>query len=257
MEQLAYHAKEIKIWGIILLAMGIFVVSCNKNTIQEQNKNDAHQTSDSSEVHPPQTAQFPMPKIQSVLQESVWRDSDFKETDGGNPPIWKNVKVEIFFHKKPQQGNKVTVIPLKVDIAPMQLKIIKTIEVKDACNEKLPHLWQIELETITQKEFFETKAILNRREEYPFDVCILYPAVEFARSLDIATLKKEMLPKGVFINTITAAVDLTNDREPDILIVQYCCGEPHKPREECDYTCGKIFAKSHSAWKLIDTSAPC
>ena len=66
-----------------------------------------------------------------------------------------------------------------------------------------------------------------------------------------------MLPKGVALNTVKGAIDLTNDGIPDVLIVEYCCGNPNKAAEECDNTCGKTFKKIRNIWKLIDTAAPC
>lgn len=66
-----------------------------------------------------------------------------------------------------------------------------------------------------------------------------------------------MLPKGVAMNTVIGAIDLTSDGIPDVLIVKYCCDNPKKAAEECDYTCGKTFKKIRNIWKLIDTSAPC
>lgn len=66
-----------------------------------------------------------------------------------------------------------------------------------------------------------------------------------------------MLPRGVAIKTVKAAVDLTNDGNPDVLVVEYCCGNPKKTAKDCDYTCGKTFKKTRNVWKLIDSSTPC
>ncbi len=69
-----------------------------------------------------------------------------------------------------------------------------------------------------------------------------------------------MLPKGISLSTVTAAIDLTNDLQPDLLVVRYCCNDATRPADDPDYDCyhcGKAFRKSKTGWKLVDTSAPC
>ena len=203
--------------------------------------------------------EFPLPEVQSIVQVDVWRDSDKKDSQGFNLPPWNAINLNgVGFDKKPAIGERVTVVPLAVDIAPVNLKILAVAEREDPCNESLPHYWEVELERIMQREFFEaTAATPNRREDVPFDVCIIYPAVEFARPLKREQLTKSMIPAGITINTVTAAIDLTNDHKPDILTAYYCCDDSRKLPEECDYTCGKIFKKVNKAWELVEKLAPC
>jgi hypothetical protein len=149
------------------------------------------------------------------------------------------------------------VVPLKVNIAPIELKIVKAQKQKNPCEGRLPIPWEVELEPIQQKEFFDIEPIPKRAAESPFDVCVIYPAVTFARPIQRERLTKDMLPKQVAMNTVAAAIDLTNDQKPDVFIIQYCCADPTKPPEGCDYTCGKIFKKSDNTWIVIDTWEPC
>jgi hypothetical protein len=86
---------------------------------------------------------------------------------------------------------------------------------------------------------------------------VIYPAVELAYAVPKDQLKQEMLPPDIFANTVTAAIDLTNDGQPDALIASFCCREPAKQFPECDYTCGKIYLKVKGRWKLVDESSPC
>lgn len=201
---------------------------------------------------------YPLPDVQSIVQVDVWRESDRKDSDGFALPPWSAVNLNhVGFDKKPAVGERVTVVPLGVDIGPISLKILKVTEREDPCNESLPRYWEVELEKITRREFFEAKATRNRREDVPFDVCIIYPSVTFARQLKKERLTRGMIPRGVTPGTVTAAIDLTNDNKPDVLIAYYCCDDSRKPPEACDYTCGKIFKKVNRGWKLVEKLAPC
>ena len=63
-------------------------------------------------------------------------------------------------------------------------------------------------------------------------------------------------PRGVSSKTVKAAIDISHDRRPDVIIAEICRKDSTAP-EGCDYTCGKTFLKSQGGWKLVDESAPC
>jgi hypothetical protein len=200
-----------------------------------------------------------IPRTQTIGEGVVWRISDNKGGHDDSRSPWKEVQVtNVFgFKKRPTVGERVTVVPLDVNIAPINLRIIGT-KRGATCGELDSSVWwEVELEPVKQKDFFEISSVPKRREEVPFDVGVIYPAVKFARQVKGNKLTKEMLPNGVAINTVKGAIDLTNDGIPDVLLVEYCCGSPKKVAEECNYTCGKTFKKVRGTWKLVDTSAPC
>jgi hypothetical protein len=199
------------------------------------------------------------PETQAVGLGVVWRTSEKKDAHGMHLPPWKEVKVaNVFgFKRRPVLGSKVTVIPLGAGVPPLDLRIVKAVEKEDACDESLPNWWEVELEPIKLREFFDAEPLARRAAEFPFDVAVLYPAVKGARQIDKSRLVKSELPKGVALDTVTAALDLTDDGKPDVLFVEYCCGDEKRPADDCDYTCGKTYMKSGNSWKLVDTSAPC
>ncbi len=201
----------------------------------------------------------PMPQMQTVGEGVVWRISDNKDEHGSLLPPWKEIRItNIFeFKRSPVIGEKVTVIPLDADISPLDLRVIKAQKKENPCNERLPNWWEVELEPIKLKEFFEIEPIPTRAAEFPFNVAIIYPAVKVARQMKKEQLMRGALPKGVSINTVKAAIDLNDDRKLDVVIVEYCCGDTKKPADDCDYTCGKTFKKVRNSWKLIDTRTPC
>jgi hypothetical protein len=198
-----------------------------------------------------------MPEIQTIAGGSVWRVSDTKNDNGRYLPPWKEITIPTLgFKRRPAVGDRVTVIPLDSGISPLDLRIIKTEKKEDACDERLPAYWEVELEPIKLKKFFDFEPNPDRAAEYPFDVVVIYPAVKVARQISKARLTKGVLPGGVSIDTTKAAIDLTNDGKPDVVVIEYCC-EGTKKIDECDYTCGKTFKKVRNSWKLIDTSTPC
>jgi hypothetical protein len=250
---------------IILLAVA-FIISCkmvtpsgSENTVSYTPRKDESKSPPPEPVEIPRISKtFPLPKVHNIVQIDVWRESGIKDANNFEiPPYSKVFLNHLGFNQKPKVGRKVTVVPLEVDIAPIDLKILKATEREDPCTGGLPHYWEIEPEPITQKEFFEVPAIPNRREDIPFDVCVIYPAVEFARQIKREQLTKEMVPVGITIKTVTAAIDLTNDQKPDILIAKYCCGDSTKPYEECDSTCGKYFKKVKDKWELVEKIGDC
>lgn len=200
-----------------------------------------------------------VPEVQTIGTGVVWRTSGNKDAQGRDLPPWKEIRItNIFeFKKRPVVGDKVTVIPLDVAISPLELTITEAKKKENPCNERLTGLWEVELEPISVKEFFEVSPTPSRAAEYPFDVAVIYPAVKIARQIKQSQLSREVLPKGVSINTVKAAIDLTEDRTPDVVIVAYCCGDTKKPAGDCDYTCSKTFKRTGNGWKLVETSAPC
>lgn len=194
-----------------------------------------------------------VPVVQTIGVGIVWRES------ADERPPWKQITIaNIFgFKKRPVVGQKVTVVTVGSGIPAFDLRIIKAQNRKNPCSERLPPEWEVELEPIKQKIFFDVSSPSDRRAEFPFDVVILYPAVKTAQQIRKPQLKLETLPRGVVVDTVKAAIDLNVDRKPDVVEMEYCCEQETKPAKECNYTCSKTFKKVKNVWKLVDTSAPC
>ena len=179
----------------------------------------------------------------------IWRSSANKEITITNISPFK---------KRPVIGDAVSVVTLDSDIPTLSVRILRAKkQTEDPCTERPVNWWEIELEPLKERNFFEVTAPAERSAEYPFDVVIIYPAVKFARQVGKDQLKLGMLPKGVFVDTVKAAIDLNDDGAPDLVVLEYCCSDRKKPPEACEYTCGKTFKKVRNTWKLIDTFAPC
>lgn len=196
------------------------------------------------------------PVVQTVGEGIIWRRSEHVGQHGEMLPPWNEVVVtNIFgFKKKPARGAKVTVVPLDVGLEPFELAITNT-KPGPQCGE--PSWWEVELAPVKNRRLFAIRPRAGRAEEFPFDVCVLYPAVRIARQIPRVQLRTKSLPRGISIPTVKAAIDLTNDGLPDALLVEYCCADPRKPPGDCDYTCGRTYRRMDGVWRLVDRSSPC
>lgn len=193
-----------------------------------------------------------LPAIHTIAEGVVWRKS------ANDRPSWEQITIaNIFgFKKRPVVGESVTVVAIGSDIQPLRLRILST-EEKEDCDKRLRPFWEVKLEPLTQKRFFDVPSPPHRSAEFPFDVVVIYPAVKVAQQIKRDQLKRESLPNGVIIDTVKAAIDLDDDRKPDVVVTQYCCSDKKKLTDECDYVCGKTFKKVGNLWKLVNTSMPC
>lgn len=192
----------------------------------------------------------------------VYRDSD--NTDVGGFPIapFKSAEIGMVIDSEGRAGEKITMIPLQVQVEPFQLAISNvTKKTYTGCDEPGKDFhFEIEFEEITDKIVLEVELVGNQGMER-FGVFTIYPAVDFAKNILPPALKQEMLPKGVAIQTVEAAIDLDNDGEPDLLALSFCCADETKAvnyaDEDCYYSCEKIFRKINQNWKLIRSENPC
>ena len=254
----------IRMRSLLFISLAVLALSCAQATrppASSTAQNNAPPPSSATPT-PEQTKRLPdkpitMPPVQAVTDGEVFRTSDRKDQYGIYQPPWKEIVIANVGSKKELAINaEVTVVPVGVDLAPFKLKVKET-KRGSVCAKGEPPWWEVELEPITQQQFFDIRALPGRSEEYPFDVGVIYPAVEFALALPKEQLTQEMLPVGIYAETLTAAIDLTNDKKPDVLIAEFCCREPAKKFPDCDYTCGKTYLKVKDKWKLVDESSPC
>ncbi|MEJ7849379.1 MAG: hypothetical protein WKF92_14960 [Pyrinomonadaceae bacterium] len=184
------------------------------------------------------------------------RNAETKDEKGWMIPPYKNAQIKMGFDNEPVIGEKVTAIPLHVKIEPFQLGISKVTKTKNSgCleNKKKEFFWAVELETIIDKEILEVERVdSNYKDQMPFAVFVIYPSVEFARSLDKSSLSKTSLPKNVTLERVSSAIDLDNDKKPDFISVYFCCGEQEKEStEECPYLCKKYYIKTAGKWQIF------
>ncbi|MCA1622824.1 MAG: hypothetical protein LC778_03335 [Acidobacteria bacterium] len=255
---------------IYLFFVVLTAVSCSQNNsstteLQNQNKTKAVKISQkqTEQISPKGTpaprGQIPMPDVKDFAIVDFVRSSDTKDASGIYQPPYRSAEISLSLEHLAKVGEKISVIPLQVDFEPFEMEIKKVEEITETgCDEEKPkRFWNVEFEKITRQDFLAVEPIKNRSGEFPFDIFVIYPAVKFARKLELHELKKEVLPKNVFLNMITAAIDLTNDGKPDLLEASFCCSKANKTPEDCDYTCGRTFKKTKGVWKQIKYLQPC
>jgi hypothetical protein len=137
------------------------------------------------------------------------------------------------------------------------LKIIGIRRWEDPCFEGAPDTFDFELEPVRAPELFRIEPRAGRAGEFPFDVCVIYPASRAARSLPVRQLRPSTLPRGFVPEVVAAAVDLNGDGRPEVVITKFCCGDERRPSATCDLTCSKTFRRARGVWRLIDKSNPC
>ncbi len=266
------EVNDMKIFTLILSVC--LIISCSQKPIatnQPQTNIQTDSTSQSEKTAEAKTLEklssptgkrkLPVVKDFSVFY--LYRSSD-NEGSGGFPIApFKSAIIEMVTYSEAKAGEKVTMIPLEVEIEPFQLAISKVTKKRyNGCDEpKKDFYFDIELEEITDKIVLEIEPVDNQADGRAFGVFSIYPAVDFARNILPPALKQEMLPKGVAIQTVEAAIDLDNDGKPDLLALSFCCADENKPvnseDSNCYYSCEKIFRKINQNWKLIRSENPC
>lgn len=222
-------------------------ISCNAGHPTDSMTNKAGEPS----PEPKQTSIPAPPEIRMVEQTDLWRTEDQSTT-------WRDARVGFSTKEEIKKGELVTVLPLDVTIAPINVIVASAKRSGNPCDEELPDVWEVELEPITQAQFLEAPPLAERREETPFEVCVIYPHVPFARQLRSEALSEASFPAEVTRATLTAAIDLSNDLQPEVLIFRFCCDNREKPQNSnCDYICGASYIRKDGLWRLIEELKPC
>jgi hypothetical protein len=208
----------------------------------------------------PSNKKVELPEITDFAVVDVLRKSNKENEYSRMIKPFYEAEIGIGLDKEPKIGEKVTVIPLQVNLEPFQLSITKTEKKEVPCTgERKEFYWNTDLEIVTNKEILEIDPIKNRAEEFPFDVAVIYPKVDFAKNIKNSELSKDMLPNKVAVNTVVAAIDLDNDGKPDLLETVFCCNNPSdtfNEKNDC-YTCQKTFKKINNNWKETNFEKPC
>lgn len=197
----------------------------------------------------------------SFCVTSVDRSSPQKDTSEHSVRPFTSVSIVAYFARlpvAPKAGSQVTVVPLAAGLVPFNLKIVRVIR-EEACGDE--KRWNLELEPVTDRAILEAQPLADRTDEYPFEACVIFPAVASARAILGTGFERRSLPRGVYAATIIAAIDLDCDGSPDFLETSYCCDRDQdrarNMARDCDYTCGKAFKKIAGRWRLVESFRPC
>src|SRR5262245_36772240 len=98
-----------------------------------------------------------MPRVQTVGEGAVWRTSKVEVTNISG------------FKRAPRIGEKVTIVPLDVDVPVIELAIRKAKRQIECDEQGGKPWWEITLEPVKAKEYFSAAGTPNRRDDVPFD----------------------------------------------------------------------------------------
>lgn len=267
---------------VLIIVAILFLANCSYQTTNTKvatendektntSKNETVENTEAETVKSDETASLPdkkfsLPNVKKFGVYSVIRNSDSTDEHGSQVSPFKEVEIPLIYWKiKPAAGEKVTVIALDTKFAPFELSIKDVSQTKNEYTESCGQdenesFWKIDLERLENKKMLEMKPVIEGNSaEYPFEVVVIYPSVEFARQIKPDKIKKEDLPKDAKVSEITAAIDLTNDGIPDLLELKYCC-ERSKSRDDktCDYSdCGELWKRVNGKWKKTFDWSPC
>lgn len=148
------------------------------------------------------------------------------------------------FWTKPRPGRTVTILPVNADLPVIHAPF--SLGEGGAGNV-----------AIADPRYLSFPAGPHRLAESPFDVVVLYPQNESARPVPTKSLTAAMLPLGVAVTTIIAAVDLDGDKLPDLLASEYCCqATPPLPGAGCDLACRNYYQKKSGKWIRLRHARP-
>lgn len=236
------------------------------NSTSETAENSEAETVKANENAPLPDKKFSLPTVKKFGVYSVIRNSDLTNESGQQTSPFKEVEIPaIYWKEKPETGKKVTVIALDTKFLPLELSVRDVRRTKneytESCGQdKNESFWKVELDRLENKEMLEMKPVIKgNADAYPFEVVVIYPAVEFARQIKPDKIEKKNLPKDAKIKEVTAAIDLTNDGIPDLIELKYCC-ERSKSRDDktCEYSdCGQWWKKVGGKWAKTYDWSPC
>jgi hypothetical protein len=203
------------------------------------------------------TAPVYPPDAPLVWRTWVSRTSPTRNAHGLHWPPWTSAKVSTVVPRPAKVGDAVLVLPL-APLAPVTSKVAR-VQAQPAIDAGGP-TWVIDID-VTNRAFLEAKSRGERSDEVPFDVVVVFPAIEGARLVPRKTALAD-LPRAASASasTLKAAVDLTGDGKADAALFEYCGDHPAERFTtdlRCGFRCQATFLRlGGKAWALVADECP-
>jgi hypothetical protein len=190
-----------------------------------------------------------------VFPARVDLKSDKVDAQGAHHGPWKSAVVLASLPRAVKRGELLTVVPLKADLAPVDLKVT-SVEAQEA-TDLTEATWLTEAET-TLPAFLDAKPDAGRAEEHPLEALVIYPKQSRARLLPPAAAAADLPPgPGHSPQTLWAAVDLDEDGKADAEVFRFCCNRPKRAwlkspgPSTCKSNCENIYVRAKGgSWTL-------
>ncbi len=190
--------------------------------------------------------------ILDVTTSVLFRVSESKDDKGYQPPFTE-ASVIFSLDKKPKTGDIVTIVPIIAGLPAINVPVTKVEELSEDINENSKITWyNTYIDHIKESNYLNYKPEEGIREEAPFSLLCIYPAMKYANAVDIKEVNISDLSQtisGVSLksNDLRYAIDTNGDNKPDLAIAQVRDG---------DYTLSYYFIKIKDKWALFKQDNP-
>jgi hypothetical protein len=181
-------------------------------------------------------------QVIDVADSGLFRESGAMDENSFYTRPYNKAGVIFTLNVKPKDDALITIVPIGVDLSSFNERIQRVEEIDVEADDKK---YNIFIGDIVKKDILESMPLADRRDDAPFDVACIYPAVETAAVLDLKTVDMNTLPEKD-IKSIKCLIDIDNDAVPDIAIVQI----------EDDYIVSRYYLKKNGTWKLLKEILP-
>jgi hypothetical protein len=145
-----------------------------------------------------------------------------------------------------KKGIMVYVVPEDNSLPIITSAISSVVMTENTVEEQVP---MHEVGSIRNNTFLKYGGNPELRPEYLGTALILPSLSYYPERLDVKDLAKSDLPKDIYKHNIKFAVDLNEDKHPDIIVSYFCCKDPSK-KGFCDYSCSNIYRKNKGKWEV-------
>lgn len=190
--------------------------------------------------------------ILDVTASVLFRISETKDEKGYQPPFTE-ASVIFSLDKKPKTGDFVTIVPVIAGLPTINVPINKIEELSEDIDENSKITWyNTYIDHVKESKYLSYKPEAGTREETPFSLLCIYPAIKYASAVDIKEVNINDLSKtisGVSLKTndLRYAIDTNADNKPDLAMAQVRDG---------DYTISYYFIKIKDKWNLFKQNNP-
>lgn len=193
-----------------------------------------------------------------VATTGLVRRTPVNRSPGGDArPPWRLVEItKVGFKVNPKAGTKVTVVPLTGKAPSFSLSVVDSAQ-KPACGQPAKPWFSVLLSSVDSPQLKAIDPWPYRGEDLPIDVAVLFPEVRGAKFIEREQVPQSDIPGGFLRRTVHGAIDFDGDAKADVLILQYCQGNPKRIFPECTAVTGRVYRRVKNEWKLIGKPTPC
>lgn len=196
--------------------------------------------------------------IKHLSETTVWRPSgrSAKKAVSQDSAVLSQVRTYSVLDKM----DSLVIVPLVTELQPVRVPILD-VTADTTCSGK--RVWDLTVPALRSDKYLTQPSVNGRREDFPFNVAIVYPGSLEVRSIPRSAITSEDLPGEFSTNVVTAAVSVPGPFELDGVVLEYCCDDQSISPDDLEenvgcHTCTQQFTRDKSgSWKRLALSGPC